>query len=38
MGEIKATEILASGAPNEDIAQNHLNIALLNVSYYLNGK
>ena len=26
-----------SGAPNEDIVQNHLNIALLNVFYYLNG-
>ena len=25
------------GAPNEDIVQNHLNIALLNASYYLNG-
>ena len=25
-----------SGAPNENIVQNHLNIALLNVFYYLN--
>ena len=27
-----------SGAPNENIVQNHLNIALLNVFYYLNGR
>ena len=27
-----------SGAPNENIAQNHLNIALLNVFWYLNSK
>ena len=27
-----------SGAPNEDIVQNHLNIALLNVFQYLNGR
>ena len=27
-----------SGAPNEKIIQNHLNIALLNVFYYLNGR
>ena len=26
------------GAPNENIVQNHLNIALLNVLYYLNGR
>ena len=26
-----------SGAPNNKIIQNHLNIALLNVFYYLNG-
>ena len=25
-------------APNENIVQNHLNIALLNVFYYLNGR
>ena len=31
-------ERLSTGAPNEDIIQNHLNIALLNVSYYLNGR
>ena len=29
---------LHSGAPNENIVQNHLNIALLNVVYYLNGR
>ena len=28
---------LYSGAPNENIVQNHLNIALLNVFKYLNG-
>ena len=27
-----------SGAPNENIVQNHLNIALLNVSWYLKGR
>ena len=27
-----------SGAPNENIVQNHLNIALLNVFYHLNGR
>ena len=26
-----------SGAPNENIVQNHLNILLLNVFQYLNG-
>ena len=26
-----------SGAPNNKIIQNHLNIALLNVFYYLHG-
>ena len=26
------------GAPSENIVQNHLNIALLNVFYYLNGR
>ena len=26
------------GAPNENIVQNHLNIALLNVFWYLNGR
>ena len=29
---------LISGAPNENIVQNHLNIELLNVFYYLNGR
>ena len=28
----------ASGAPDENIVQNHLNIALLNLSQYLNGR
>ena len=27
-----------SGAPIENIVQNHLNIALLNVFYYLKGR
>ena len=27
-----------SGAPKENIVQNHLNIAFLNVFYYLNGR
>ena len=27
-----------SGAPNENIVKNHLNIALLNVFQYLNGR
>ena len=31
--------VLSSGAPNENIVQNHLlNIALLNVFWYLNGR
>ena len=30
--------VLESGAPNENIVQNHLNIALLNVFQYLNGR
>ena len=29
---------LLAGAPNENIVQNHLNIALLNVFKYLNGR
>ena len=29
---------LKSGAPNEDIVQNHLTLALLNVFLYLNGR
>ena len=29
--------IKGAGAPNENIVQNRLNIALLNVFYYLNG-
>ena len=28
----------ASGAPNENIVQNNLNIALLNAFWYLNGR
>ena len=28
----------ASGAPNENIVQNHLNLALLNVFKFLNGR
>ena len=27
-----------TGAPNENIVQNHLNIALLNILKYLNGR
>ena len=27
-----------SGAPNENVVQNHLNIAVLNVFYHLNGR
>ena len=27
-----------TGAPNDNIVQNHLNIALLNVFQYLNGR
>ena len=27
-----------TGAPNENIVQNHINIALLNVLEYLNGR
>ena len=27
-----------TGAPNENIVQNHFNITLLNVFYYLNGR
>ena len=29
--------LVLTGAPNENIVQNHLNIALSNVFYYLNG-
>ena len=29
---------ITSGAPNENIVQNHLNIAWLNVFYYLKGR
>ena len=29
--------VTSTGAPNENIVQNHLNIALLNVFWYLNG-
>ena len=32
------TNVQQAGAPNENIVQNHLNIALLNVFYYLNGR
>ena len=32
------TWAVISGAPNENIVQNHLNMALLNVFYYLNGR
>ena len=28
----------SAGAPNENIVQNHLNIALLNLFWYLNGR
>ena len=35
---ITITSCYVSGAPNENIVQNHLNIALLNVFYYLNGR
>ena len=31
-------EVIKPGAPNENIVQNHLNIAVLNVFYYLNGR
>ena len=31
-------ERIQTGAPNENIVQNHLNIALLKVFWYLNGK
>ena len=31
------SDVNAAGAPNENIVQNHLNIALLNVFWYLNG-
>ena len=30
--------VYAAGAPNENVIQNHLNIALLNVFQYLNGR
>ena len=29
---------IRTGAPNENVVQNHLNIALLDVFWYLNGK
>ena len=35
---ITITSCYVSGAPNENIVQNHLNIALLNVVDYLNGR
>ena len=36
--EIKVNGELLSGAPNENIVQNHQNIELLNVVWYLNGR
>ena len=33
-----ASERESPGAPNENIVQNHLNIAMLNVLQYLNGR
>ena len=35
---IKLSGVQFARAPNENIVQNHLNIALLNVFYYLNGR
>ena len=35
---IRHLSFAVSGAPNENIVQNHLNIELLNVFYYLNGR
>ena len=32
------TQIKTAGAPNENMVQNHLNMALLNVFQYLNGR
>ena len=34
---MQLTSVSVSGAPNEIIVQNQLNIALLNVFQYLNG-
>ena len=34
----KYTFTAGYGLPNESIVQNHLNIALLNVFWYLNGR
>ena len=35
---IELSGVQFAGAPNQNIVQNHLNIALLNVFYYLNGR
>ena len=35
---IELSGVQFAGAPKENIVQNHLNIALLNVFYYLNGR
>ena len=35
---IELSGVQFAGAPNENIVQNHLNIALLNIFYYLNGR
>ena len=35
---IKTGGVYTSGAPNKNIVQNHLNIALLNVFKYLDGR
>ena len=36
--QARTEQIVCSGAPNENIVQNHLNKALLNVFQYLNGR
>ena len=35
---IELSGVQFAGAPNENIVQNHLNMALSNVFYYLNGR
>ena len=37
-GYVPLNRAMWGGAPNENIVQNHLNIALLNIFYHLNGR
>ena len=38
LGYVALNRAMWGGAPNENIVQNHLNIALLKIFYHLNGR